>query len=360
LVFLFVLLGSTAEAMFYSGLVVGLGSLARVMLFGISVYVFFYTAQGPGASDPADPFAQARLLYSIAALSALFACVDFYFQFPAPAGFGPQFIWLRSGVYRRAQGLFYEASTLGNFCAFFLVMIGAALLAPGRLSPISRRAWLPGGMVFAAALVLSFSRASLLNVLVAAAALLYLRRPRVRLARVALLFGGMALAGLLLLRALFPEFAEAYWLRLTASAQYFFSETEGVLSGRVGSWRTVLAFLAEHPWHAIFGVGYKTLPYSDYLGRTVITDNMYLSLLAETGIVGLGAMLWLSLEILRAARRAARSADSRRSFFGTWIFAFWAGQMVQMFSGDLLTYWRVMPLYFWVLALAVRDERPVS
>jgi O-antigen ligase len=165
---------------------------------------------------------------------------------------------------------------------------------------------------------------------------------------------------LLLLRALFPEFAEAYWLRLTASAQYFFSETEGVLSGRVGSWRAVLAFLAEHPWHAILGVGYKTLPYSDYLGRTVITDNMYLSLLAETGIVGLGAMLWLSLEILRAARRAARSADSRRSFFGTWIFAFWAGQMVQMFSGDLLTYWRVMPLYFWVLALAVRDEHPVS
>jgi O-antigen ligase len=238
-------------------------------------------------------------------------------------------------------------------------MIGAALLAPGRLSPISRRAWLPGGMVFAAALVLSFSRASLLNVLVAAAALLYLRRPRTRLARIALLFGGMAVAGLLLLRALLPEFTDAYWLRLTTSTQYFFSETEGVLSGRVGSWRAVLAFLAEHPWHAILGVGYKTLPYSDYLGRTVITDNMYLSLLAETGIVGLGAMLWLSLEILRAARRAARSADSRRSFFGTWIFAFWAGQMVQMFSGDLLTYWRVMPLYFWVLALAVRDERPV-
>jgi O-antigen ligase len=359
LVFLFVLLGSTAEAMFYSGLAVGLGSLARVVLFGISVYVFFYTAHGPGASDPADSFAQARLLYWMAAASALFACVDFYFQFPAPAGFGPQFIWLSSGVYRRAQGLFYEASTLGNFCAFFLVMIGAALLAPGRVSPVSRRAWLPGGIVFAAALVLSFSRGSLLNLLVAAAALLYLRRPRVRLARIALLFGGIALAGLLL-RALFPEFAEAYWLRLTASAQYFFSETEGVLSGRVGSWRAVLAFLAENPWHALLGVGYKTLPYSDYLGRTVITDNMYLSLLAETGIAGLGAMLWLSLEILRASRRAARSSDSRRSFFGTWIFAFWAGQMVQMFSGDLLTYWRVMPLYFWVLALAVRDERPVS
>lgn len=28
--------------------------------------------------------------------------------------------------------------------------------------------------------------------------------------------------------------------------------------------------------------------------------------------------------------------------------------MVQMLSGDLLTYWRVLPLYFWMLALAVR------
>jgi len=116
----------------------------------------------------------------------------------------------------------------------------------------------------------------------------------------------------------------------------------------------------DHPWHALFGIGYKTLPYSDYLGRTVITDNMYLSLLAETGIVGLGAMLWLSLQILRSAHRAARSPDPRHSFFGSWIFAFWAGEIVQMFSGDLLTYWRVMPLYLWVLAVAVRHEHPVS
>src|SRR6266404_4121848 len=67
-------------------------------------------------------------LYYVAVGSALFACVDFYFQFPAPAGYGPQFVWLDSGVFRRAQGFFYEASTLGNFCAFFLVMTVVALL----------------------------------------------------------------------------------------------------------------------------------------------------------------------------------------------------------------------------------------
>lgn len=359
-VFFLVLLGSVAEALWYSGARVGLGSLARVILLGISVYVFFYTAHGPGARQPLDAFAQARLVYWVAVASALFACVDFYFQFPAPAGFGPQFIWLSSGVYRRAQGLFYEASTLGNFCAFFLVMILAAIMRRGRRVPVSRWALVLGGTIFATALVLSFSRGSLLNLLAAGAVLVYLHRPRVRLARIAMFTAGIAIAGLLALRMLFPEFAAAYWMRLTVSAQYFFSATEGVLSGRVSSWRAVVAFLAAHPWHALLGIGYKTLPYSEYLGRTVVADNTYLSLLAETGIIGLGAMLWLSVEILRSAWRAAHAPDAQRSFFGAWILAFWAGQLVQMLSADLLTYWRVLPLYFWVLAVAVRHEHSVS
>ena len=43
-----------------------------------------------------------------------------------------------------------------------------------------------------------------------------------------------------------------------------------------------------------------------------------------------------------------------RSFFGAWMLCFWSGQVVQMASSDLLTYWRVLPVYFWVLALAAR------
>jgi O-antigen ligase len=358
-IFFLILLGSAAEAMLYSGAAIGLGSLMRVLLFGISVYVFFYAAYGPGSREAQDAFAQTRVLYWMAVASALFACIDFYFQFPAPAGFGAQYIWLQSGVYRRAQGLFYEASTLGNFCAFFLAMIATALLAPRRQAPVSRRGLLLGGMVFAAALALSYSRGSLLNALAAIAVSIYLNRSRVRLGRFFLLLAGAALAAAIALRALLPGFAGAYWMRISTSIEYLFSETEGLLSGRLASWRAVLEFLAQHPWHALFGVGYKTLPYSDYLGRTVIGDNMYLSLLAETGIVGLGAMLWLCLQILRSARRAAASADPRRRFFGSWIFAFWTGQMVQMFTGDLLTYWRVLPLYFWVLAIAVRHEHPL-
>jgi len=347
-----VLTASVAVAAMYSGAEIAAGSLARVALFAIPVYVFFYTAHGPSAGS--DPFRATRWLYAAAAASALFACVDFYYQFPAPAGYGPQFVWLDSGVYRRAQGLFYEASTLGNFCAFFLVMIAVGLSRPRGEAPISRKAMAAGGAVFAAALVLSYSRGSLVNVLVALAMLAWLSRRRLRLLRRApALAAGLAAVGLLTWK-IFPAFIQMYWLRLEASAQYLFSSTEGVLSGRVASWRILVDWIATHPWQLLFGVGYKTLPYSNYLGTAVVADNMYLSLLVETGIGGLAALVWLNVAILRAARRAALSPDSRRSFFGAWILCFWSGQVVQMASGDLLTYWRVLPVYFWVLALAVR------
>ena len=357
----FLLLASVALAAMYSGVPVALGSLARVLLFGISVYIFFYVTCGPSAPDSAGSFRSVRLLFLAGAASALFACVDFYFQFPAPAGFGPQYVWLDSGVYRRAQGLFYEASTLGNFCAFFLVMIATALMRPKKDFPISRSVLLAAAALFSAALVLSFSRASLLNVLVSIAVLLWMNRRRFRSRRIALVFLFAAIAGSAATYYFLPAFTQLYWDRLSGSATYLFSSTEGVLSGRLSSWSALAAFLRDHPAYALLGIGYKTLPYSSFVGQPVVGDNMYLTMLVETGVIGLGALLLLNLRILKAAYRAACHTDSAASFFGTCIFCFWTGQMFQMMSGDLLTYWRVLPFYFWTLAVAVRaaNEHPL-
>ena len=140
-----------------------------------------------------------------------------------------------------------------------------------------------------------------------------------------------------------------YWLRLSITAEYLFTRTEGVLSGRVASWHTLVDWVAANPWQAMFGIGYKTLPYTNFLGNPVVADNMYLSLLVETGVVGVATLVWLNIAILRAA-----GAAFQRLFFGLWMLCFWAGQTVQMASGDLLTYWRVLPVYFWILALALR------
>jgi hypothetical protein len=347
-----VLLASVAAAAWYSGVGAAAGSLARVGLFGISVFVYLFAV---GQSREATSRATRQVgdlphrLYWVAVGSALFACIDFYFQFPAPAGYGPQFVWLDSGVYRRAQGVFYEASTLGNFCAFFLVMIAVAFSRPREQSPVSRKSLAAGGAIFFAALVLSYSRASLICVAIALTVLMWRNRRRLRVARLAT---GAVVAAILTWQV-FPAFAQMYWLRLSATAEYLFSATEGVLSGRVASWRTLLGWMGEHPWQTIFGIGYKTLPYTDYLGAPIVADNMYLSLLVEAGIAGLGALIWLNIAILRAAGRASHSTDPRRAFYGTWILCFWAGEVVQMASGDLLTYWRVLPVYFFVLALAV-------
>jgi O-antigen ligase len=225
-------------------------------------------------------------------------------------------------------------------------MIAAAFTRPREESPVSRKALLAGGAVFFAALVLSYSRASLLNVAVALAVLMWYNRRKVKLARVAVL----AAAGALLTWWIFPVFAQMYWLRLSFSAEYLFTRTEGVLSGRLASWQTLVAWIAANPWQAMFGIGYKTLPYTNFLGSPVVADNMYLSLLVETGVAGMAALVWLNVAILRAAARGAR----RSGFFGMWMLCFWAGQTVQFVSGDLLTYWRVLPVYFWILALALR------
>ncbi len=358
----FVLLFSSALAALYSGLPVALGTLARVMLFAISVYIFFYVTSGPSAHSQTRSLRTARVLFLAGTASAAFACIDFYFQFPAPAGFGPQFVWLDSGVYRRAQGLFYEASTLGNFCAFFLVMVAVALMRPKKDFPLARPVLLVGAAVFSAALLLSFSRASLLNILIAIATLLWLHRSRFRFRRFGLVFLLAVAAGSAQTYYLLPTFTQLYLDRLSASATYLFSSTEGVLSGRLSSWSALAAFLRENPWYALLGIGYKTLPYSNFIGQAVVGDNMYLTMLVETGVIGLAALLLLNVAILKTAYRAARDVSPYASFFGTWIFCFWMGQMFQMLSGDLLTYWRVLPFYFWALAVAVRatNEHSVS
>ncbi len=353
----FILLASVIGALLYSGPWIAAGSLARVFLFGIGIYLFFYTAQGPADYAPADADRAVRFLLAAACASAAFACIDFYFQFPAPAGYGPQFVWLDSGVFRRAQGLFYEASTLGNLCACFLVMIAICLLRKGGWMPCSRRTLGLCGIVFAFALVFSYSRASLLNVIVAICAYACLERPRI--GRAFLIVSASIAAAAIVAIAAAPDFAQMYWMRLASTAEYLFTSPEGVLSGRLASWSALADFLRANPWHAILGIGYKTLPYSDYAGRPLIADNMYLSLLVETGIVGLTVFALFNVAVLRAAKRAARNSSARTAFFGRWIFCFWIGQMVQMLSGDLLTYWRVLPVYFWLLAMAVRNADPV-
>jgi O-antigen ligase len=210
-------------------------------------------------------------------------------------------------------------------------------------------------VVLSAALLFSFSRASLLNTFVALAAVFVLHRGQFGLRRVAPLALASVAGGLLLTYVLFPAFVETYFLRLVYSGLDFGAKPDTVLGGRFTTWAAIVAALGSDPAKWLFGVGFKTLPYGG-LGEPVIADNMYLCMLAETGLVGLGAMLAFLAAMLRRCYRAARSEDRTASFFGAWTFCFWSGMLVHMLSVDALTYWRVLPLYLVIAGLAVREH----
>jgi O-antigen ligase len=358
---LFALLGAFAIslgfAMFYSGLALAAASAARFALFACGVYVYFTSSQGPGVVGRSQAVRSSRRLFFVAVAAALFGCIDFVYQLPAPAGYGAQFIWLHSGVYRRAQGLFYDASALGNFCAFFLVMSVVALVHRERGKKMLPTAVASaGGVLFLTALLVSFARAPLLAAGISCLMLAALEKGRWAhrrwtSPRLLLALAAVAIVAATLFTLALPEFAQGYWDKVGQNWSSLFTAPDDVLSGRLGSWRTIGGFIAHHPWQTLAGIGYKTLPYTQHYGKLVMADNMYLSALVETGVFGLFSLLALNAAILRVCYRAAQQG----SFFGKWMFCFWVGEMFQMFAGDILTFWRILPVYFWVLAQAARE-----
>ena len=349
--FTFSLVASLPFALVYSGADVATGSAVRIALFSMGLYVFAYHLSGP-AAGAGSSLRFANFLFGIAIVAAVFACLDFYFHFPAPAGFSDQFVWLEDGVFRRAQGLFYDASTLGNFCACFLIYALISLAEGRKKGNPPRLALAAGALILSAAIMLSFSRASVLAVVIGMVAYAMLAGVRIRRP-----LAGVLLAGVIASFAVqmaYPTFAANYWSHINWTIRSLSERPDGVLSGRLTNWQRLFDFIATHPWQTIFGIGYKTLPYTSYLGDPVIADNTYLSLFVETGISGLCTFLVLLGLILRASFRAARSAGREASLLGKWMFCFWCGQIAQMFSGDLLTYWRVLPVYFWAIGAAIR------
>lgn len=306
--------------------------------------------QGPDRQDSTEAIRTARVLFYIAICAGLFACLDFLYQFPAVAPFGAQFLWLDSGVYRRAQGLFYEASTLGNFSAFFLVMSLVALMQPRARRVLHPALAAVGVVLFAAAMVLSFSRSSVVGTCAACVALAILEGKRWRAGRSLIILAALVLVAVCGLAYVLPEIASGYWQHFDLDLDSILQSPDRLLSGRVDAWRTVAGFIGDRPWQVLFSIGYKTLPNSEYLGRPIVADNMYLSTFVETGAAGLAALLAFNAAVLTVCWRAARAG----TFYGKWMFCFWVGETVQMLSADILTYWRVLPLYFWVLAQAVR------
>jgi hypothetical protein len=116
-----------------------------------------------------------KVLVWIGAVVAVYGLIDFYWPIPLAHPFAVQFMYLKGQALRRAQGVFYESSSFGNICAFFLSL--TFCLTFSMRSLLSKRQQLTLFLlsgVFVTALFLSYSRGSWMAVFVTLAIFLVL------------------------------------------------------------------------------------------------------------------------------------------------------------------------------------------
>ncbi|MFB3920980.1 MAG: O-antigen ligase family protein [Terriglobia bacterium] len=344
-------------AYWLSGVAVGNASSFRWLLLAQTAMLYLLVRGGAPKHEGTSERWFLPILLLVATLSALYGIVDFYRPIPLPHPSADQFIWLGSGILRRAQGVIYEASSFANLCGFFLLIAAAAFLTCQERVIGLRRLWvlllIP---ILSLAVFVSFSRSAWGSIAVGMLAFAVVSE-KARLRRCVILLLALAIP-LCALWYYTPELWSYLVNARLGNLAQIFTDPSLASSGRSDTWTRVLAIIEDHPQYLLFGVGYKTLPYTHLFHEEIITDNGYLSLLLESGVVGLGGWLFLSGAILRMFHRLARRSEGALRFWSTLLFSFWWGELVQMLATDAHTYWRNMILFVALMAFTLnRAER---
>lgn len=350
--YLFVL-GSGASlpfAWWFSGSEIASQGLFRWLMLAQTLLVYVLVRGGmrhrPGRAE--------KLLLPIlivsSVVSASYGIWDFFWPVPIPHPAAPQFLYLTGGFLRRAQGVFYESSNFGNICGFFLALISGAYLA-GREDAIGvPDKWLLVFMIIlSGAVVLAFSRSSWANIAVTMVVFTCMAgriRWRRRLPVLMVLCTPLVFLAIYL-----PEIWQYLLSYRLGGLGFLLSDPNLASSGRFDVWIHIFSILYRYPHYFLLGVGYKTLPLTRLFGEQIITDNGFLNLLLETGILGLATFMIFLLSILKTFQRLSRTKNPVISFWATFLFAFWCGQSVQLLAADSYTYWRNMAVYVALMAM---------
>jgi O-antigen ligase len=347
--FLLALVLSLPFAFWLSGPSVGLASCLRFLLI-LQPFLIYLWLRGFRLVSTEQAFTKLlRVLLILGSITAVYGIIDFYFPVPLPHPFADQYIYLLGRSIRRAQGVFYEASSFGNLCAFFWSLCLVAMS-----STIRRQLRLPGVVlgllagVFTVALFLSYSRGSWANGIVTLGVFLLLqRRFKLRLFLSAVI---LSTVFLFLLYQWSPDLVTNFAERRLGPLLELWSNPNEATSGRWQTWKMLFVFFGEHPWLLLFGIGYKSVSGTSLFGTNLIVDNGYLSLLFETGILGVISLFWLFGALFQGLFRASQSSSNLGRHYAAFLLAFWCGQMGQMLTGDILTYWRNLVVYYTLAA----------
>lgn len=326
-------------AWLYSGGEVGLGSLLRWLMLADVVLIYVIARGGMRSRQTHLETQLIKVLFGVAVVSATYGIIDFVRPVPIPHPAADQYIWLGKGMLRRAQGVFFEASSFADMCGFFLAAASAAFLTGAERAVRLSKAWLLFVIpVLALAVLVSFSRSAwaCIATTVVVFGILF---ERVRIRRLPLFLIAVSLP-LILLLLYSPELWNYFLANRVGHFAQIFSDPNFVTSGRIDVWRRIAGVLQERPEYFIFGVGYKSLPRTRLFHQGIVADNAFLGLLLETGVAGLSSFVLFLAAVFRCFWRLAHSPNAKTAFWSGFLFSFWCGECVQFMAADAYTYWR--------------------
>jgi O-antigen ligase len=201
------------------------------------------------------------------------------------------------------------------------------------------------------ATIVAFSRSAWANLLVTLLVFAIVSR-QVRLRRV-LIFVSLLVLPLAAFAVYSPELWNYLVMNRIGSSFQIFDDPDMVSSWRIATWKHIGAIFQDYPHYLIFGVGYKSLSHSRLFHDRIITDNGYLNLLLETGIVGLSGFLLFSASVFKTFWGISRRATGAAAFWSLFLFSFWCGESVQLLVADAYTYWRNMLVFLALMALVM-------
>lgn len=267
-----------------------------------------------------------------------------------PVGGVIRYIESNPELAERAIGTWVDPNTLGSVLAVSAVLIAPQVLAQ---KPVLRYRWLSLGVLslIVLALLLTYSRASVLALIVGLGVIAFVRYRR--LIPVLLLFGVLAL--------LLPQ-TQAYIHRFYEA----FTAQDLSTQMRVGEWTDSLRLIRRYP---VFGVGFTGTPDID-----IYTDvaNMYLIMSNQIGLVGLaiylltmGSVLLYGVHAWRIARGNLELDSIHLGYHAALITAL-TNAVADLyyfrldFQGSITLFWVTVGLALASSRLSLRDASPES
>jgi hypothetical protein len=298
------------------GLIIMAGILANLLNanYGMAFFVGIKTTVVPLILFLAvQPFAReiserklGRVILGSACVVAILALVQFFLvptSFLASIGYGPSTILPFQGVHPEFP-FGRSFSTLGgpNQLGTYLIVPFAVALATA-VKARSRKTRLVASLLvvlFVAAAITTFSRSALIGFGVATAVVVLLAVPKRYRLLTALVFLASAVVAALVMWGVLTNDNSTVLDRFLVRGEL---TPSGVLGGDEGHIAAIVkgyATISMYPG----GLGFGTAgPASFYAVRPLLTENWYLQIAIEVGVIGLGLMLLLLAHIVRRVRQ---------------------------------------------------------